>query len=79
MTIPKSKPDWIRDGARFRLVKMAADPDPIPAGSTGTIHSTVYLQRGTWHLNVRWDPEVGRSLNLAWPADIIEPIQGNSA
>lgn len=70
-------PEWIVPGARFRLIEMGADdPCPVAPGSIGTIDSIIDWGAGVtgrWHFNVTWDPEVGRSLNIAWPTDLIEP------
>lgn len=70
---PQDLPAWIKPGTRFRLVNMGVDdPDPVPGGSTGMVDSIVNMG-DSFHLNVTWDPEVRRSLNLAWPTDRIEP------
>lgn len=71
-------PSWIVPGARFRLIEMGADdPCPVAPGSTGTITQVVDLscigEPGDYQFWVDWDPEVGRSLNIAWPVDRIEP------
>lgn len=55
-------------GRRFELIAMGPDPDPIPAGSRGTVDSAVDFHDET-HLNVTWDRGVGRSLNLVLPTD----------
>jgi len=48
-------PEWIKEGARFRLVKMGDDPTRLPAGSTGTINYVVDLgcigERGHYQLS----------------------------
>jgi hypothetical protein len=66
-------PEWIGPGVSFRLRKMGDDPDPVPAGSTGTIMDIVPVGH-SWQLNVTWDPDVNRSLSLVWPVDEIEPV-----
>ena len=58
-------------GDRVRLVSMIDDPDPIPAGTTGTV-AGVYPQRGWLQLDVDWDS--GRSLMLSIPPDVVERI-----
>lgn len=60
-------------GRRFRLLAMPDDPAPVPAGSTGTVDSAVDTGDAV-HLNVTWDPGVGRSLNVVTPPDVIEWI-----
>lgn len=70
-------PEWIKTGARFRLMKMEDDPDPMPPGSTGTITQVVALgcigERGRYQLWVNWDG-VRRGLMVLWPEDEIEPL-----
>jgi hypothetical protein len=63
------------EGRRFRLVRMGEDPDPVPAGATGTIDSVAPWAPHEYHLNVTWDAEVGRSLNLILPVDEIELLE----
>ena len=63
-TIPKA-------GDRVRLVSMTDDPDPIPAGTTGTV-AGVYPQRGWMQVDVDWD--TGRSLMLSIPPDVVATI-----
>ena len=46
-TIPKA-------GDRVRLVSMTDDPDPIPAGTTGTVVG-VYPHQGWMQVDVDWD------------------------
>ncbi|MBC8426429.1 DUF4314 domain-containing protein [bacterium] len=61
----------IRKGDRIRLIHMPDDPDPIPAGSTGTIESVTEGPLGqVW---VRWDS--GRSLALVPGVDRFEVIE----
>lgn len=61
----------IRRGDRIRLIHMADDPDPIPAGSTGTIESVTEGPLGqVW---IRWDS--GRSLALIPGVDRFEIIE----
>ena len=58
-------------GDRVRLVSMTDDPDPIPAGTTGTV-AGVYPQRDWSQVDVDWDN--GRSLMLSLPPDRIAVI-----
>ena len=61
----------IRKGDRIRLIHMPDDPDPIPAGSTGTIESVTEGPLGqVW---VRWDS--GRSLALVPGVDRFEVVE----
>ena len=61
----------IRKGDRIRLLHMPDDPDPIPAGSTGTIESVTEDPLG--QIWVRWDS--GRSLALVPGVDHFEVIE----
>ena len=63
-TIPKA-------GDRVRLVSMNDDPDPIPAGTTGTV-AGVYPLNGWMQVDVDWD--TGRSLMLSIPPDVVVTI-----
>ncbi len=56
-------------GDRIRLIHMPEDPDPIPAGSLGTVRA-IHPQRGWMQVEVDWDN--GRQLMLSLPADVIE-------
>ena len=58
-------------GDCVRLVSMTDDPDPIPAGTTGTVVG-VYPQRDWMQLDVDWDN--GRSLMLSIPPDRVQRI-----
>lgn len=62
-------------GRRFELVSMGPDPEPIPAGSRGTVDSAVDIHDEV-HLNVTWDEKVGRSLNLVLPTDQVRWLDG---
>ena len=59
-------------GQRVRLVSMINDPDPIPAGTTGTVVK-IYPQRGWCQINIDWDND--RTLMLSIPPDEIERIE----
>ena len=62
----------IRRGDRIRLLSMPDDPDPIPAGSTGTIESVTEGPLGQVH--VKWD-DSGRTLSLVPGVDRFEVIE----
>ena len=61
----------LKAGDRVRLVSMTDDPDPIPAGTTGTV-AGVYPQNGRMQVDVDWD--TGRSLMLSIPPDVVERL-----
>ena len=61
----------IRTGDRIRLLSMPDDPDPIPAGSTGTIEAVTEGPLGQVH--VKWD-DSGRTLSLVPGVDRFEVI-----
>lgn len=56
-------------GDRIRLIHMPEDPDPIPAGSLGTVRE-IHPQRGWTQVEVDWDN--GRQLMLSLLDDVIE-------
>ena len=61
----------VRTGDWIRLINMADDPDPIPAGSTGSV---TRVTEGTLaQIDVRWD-DSGRSLSLIPGVDQFEII-----
>ena len=62
----------LKSGDRIRLISMTDDPDPIPAGTTGTV-TGVYPQNGWTQVDVEWDN--GRSLMLSIPPDLVERIE----
>lgn len=53
------------------LIDMPEDPDPIPAGTQGTVTGGSTLSR---YLSVRWDN--GRSLNLLLGIDDFAVVLG---
>jgi hypothetical protein len=59
-------------GKRIRLLYMAEDPDPMPAGSVGTVTSVVNIGREEYMIMVDWDGD--RTLNLAVPPDTWEYV-----
>ena len=61
----------LKAGDRVRLVSMADDPDPIPAGATGTV-AGVYPHSDWTQVDVDWDN--GRSLMLSIPPDFVEVL-----
>ena len=56
-------------GERIRLISMPEDPDPIPAGSFGTVRA-INPYHGWTQIEVDWDN--GRQLMLSMPDDVIE-------
>ena len=63
----------IRVGDRVKMVHMPDDPDPIPAGSVGTVRLITDLHfrdQPQVQFMVSWDS--GRSLSCICPPDIIE-------
>ena len=64
----------LKKGDRIRLVSMPQDPDPIPAGTLGTVVA-VYDHRDWNQVDVNWDN--GRTLMLTMPEDCIELVEPN--
>lgn len=65
----------IKAGDRIRLGRMTDDPDPVPAGTEGTVIDTTDLHFRDMpqiQLTVKWDN--GRSLSCVCPPDIVEKI-----
>lgn len=65
--------DQLHPGDRIRLLSMHCDPDPILAGTTGTVRSLTRHGCGTgvWYqIDVDWDS--GRTLMLVVPPDQYE-------
>jgi len=58
-------------GDRIRLIHMPEDPDPIPAGSLGTVRA-IHPNHGWTQVEVDWDN--GRQLMLSLPDDVIEVL-----
>ena len=56
----------LKAGDRIRLISMTDDPDPIPAGTTGTVVG-VYPHSDWTQVDVDWDTD--RSLMLSIPPD----------
>ena len=62
-----------KKGDRVRLVFMPDDPDPIPAGTEGTVEDVVDIDWGQdkkKQVYVRWDN--GRTLSCVCPPDFLE-------
>lgn len=64
----------LKAGDRIRLHSMD-DPDPIPAGTIGTVVA-VYPQSDWTQVDVDW--EGGRSLMLSIPPDRVQHIDGST-
>jgi hypothetical protein len=63
-------------GDRVRLVSMGDDPDPIPAGTAGTVTHTaelMFVKKKQVQVGVRWDN--GRSLSCICPPDVLAAEQ----
>ena len=57
-------------GDKIRLVQMGNDPNPVPAGATGTVTGLCHFHRNEWQVWVKWDaPHADRGLNLVTPED----------
>jgi uncharacterized protein DUF4314 len=62
------------EGTRIRLIEMTDDPNPLPAGSLGTVRGgsdTIGRWTQIW---VKWDS--GRTLSLSIPPDRFEIVEG---
>lgn len=76
-------PFAVKTGDRIRLVDMPNDPDPIPAGSLGTVKLVTDLhfrREPEVQLLVKWDN--GRNLSCICPPDVVEVLpkeRGNEA
>jgi hypothetical protein len=58
-------------GERVRMVSQD-DPNPVLAGTTGTVQRLFDLGDGRWQITVKWDN--GRALRVVSPPDVIERI-----
>ena len=63
-------------GERIRLISMPEDPDPIPAGSLGTVRAIHPHHRWT-QVEVDWDN--GRRLMLSLPDDVVEIVRSDNS
>jgi hypothetical protein len=64
-----------RPGDRVKLVSMKDDPDPIPAGSLGTVIDASSVHLGRQHytqVGIKWDS--GRTLQAVVPPDVISVV-----
>ncbi|MCC9642989.1 DUF4314 domain-containing protein [Rhodopirellula sp. JC740] len=61
----------LKAGDRVRLLSTTDDPDPIPAGTTGTVVG-VYPHSDWTQVDVDWAG--GRSLMLSIPPDVVERL-----
>jgi len=65
----------LKKGDRIRLLSMPQDPDPIPAGSLGTVVEV--REHHNWtQVDVDWDN--GRTLMLTMPEDLVEIIRSDA-
>ena len=60
----------VRPGDRIRLVSMPSDPDPIPAGTTGTVLAVTTGLLG--QIQIKWDSH--RNLSLIDGVDEFEIV-----
>ena len=70
----KTKIAGLKVGDRIRLIRMVDDPDPIPAGTTGTV-TEIHIHSDWTQIEVSWDN--GRMLMLVSPPDKFEIIDGD--
>ena len=61
-------------GDRIRIVHMVDDPDPVPAGTVGTV-TEIHIHSDWTQIEVAW--ENGRRLMLVSPPDKFEIIDGD--
>lgn len=69
-------PATLEIGDRIRLIDMPNDPDPIPAGTEGTVEAVTDLHfrdKPEYQLIVKWDN--GRRLSCICPPDLVELVQ----
>ena len=70
----KPKIAGLKVGDRIRLIQMVNDPDPIPAGTIGSV-TEIHIHSDWTQIEVSW--ENGRKLMLASPPDKFEIIDGD--
>lgn len=65
----------MKPGDRIELVSMPDDPDPIPAGTRGTVEriTEVHWPQPYLQLWVQWDN--GRTLMPCVPPDVVRVIE----
>lgn len=68
MQHPRGEEPPFDEGDRIELVSMTNDPDPIPAGSKGTVAMKPGWFQNAWQVTVEWDS--GRALSLVVPPDV---------
>jgi hypothetical protein len=68
-------PKQVAIGDRIELVEMHDDPDPIPAGTQGTVDWVNELPEFA-QIGVRWDN--GRTLMLCVPPDSFRVVEDAS-
>ena len=61
----------LKVGDRIRLIQMVNDPDPIPAGTIGSV-TEIHIHSDWTQIEVSW--ENGRKLMLVSPPDKFEII-----
>lgn len=66
----------LKQGMKIRLIEMVGEKDPIPPGTTGTVHDVVKVADSDV-AHVTW--ENGRALNLVVPPDRFEVVSCLSA
>lgn len=59
-----------KEGDRIELISMPNDPDPVPAGSRGTVAMDPVWVQDSWQIVIKWDGDVKRSLSLCVPPDV---------
>lgn len=65
----------LKPGDRVELVCMPGDPDPIQAGSAGTVIDTAdlnFIEKNQIQVHVRWDN--GRTLSCVCPPDVLTRV-----
>ena len=70
----KPKIASLKVGDRIRLIQMGNDPDPIPAGTIGSV-TEIHIHSDWTQIEVSW--ENGRKLMLVSPPDRFEIIDGD--
>lgn len=68
-------PSTLRPTDRVRLIHMGPDPDPVPAGSEGSVLQTTdlsHLEPGQVQVSIAWD--CGRALAAVCPPDRLERL-----
>ena len=71
----KPKIAGLKVGDRIRLIQMVDDPDPIPAGTIGTV-TEIHIHSDWTQIEVSW--EDNRKLMLVSPPDKFEIIDDDN-